>query len=357
MIDPVSFLVLLILTVGLSHLVRPRHRLTRLFWITAPGALLLFVIHQRALALAVASLLAGTIVYGIGRAVTNTRVRARIPYLVLLMLLVPDVANMARDTPLLFLGSAFFIIRQMMTVAQAIKSNAPLTTFIPAILIATFFVAAVPSGPVFSGLTVWRDLGKADPANNQEGIYRLFEGFVHLFALAGFAGAIVASVRVAVDNADTAATALALQATVLPIGAFAVLFTTFYGYSRMAEGTALLLGFSVPQNFDHPHQAVDLGDYWKRWHRSMADFVMQYIYLPVLVTTKQAKIALIAAFVFMGLWHNFSLPFMIWGIGHGLGLGLVLPWAKRREVRPSVIRSVSLIWVLALSSVAHRVWL
>jgi D-alanyl-lipoteichoic acid acyltransferase DltB (MBOAT superfamily) len=124
----------------------------------------------------------------------------------------------------------------------------------------------------------------------------------------------------------------------------------------MAEGSALLLGFEVPRNFNKPHLARDLGDFWKRWHRSMADFVMQYIYLPLLVTTARAKLALIAAFVFMGLWHNFSPAFLIWGLGHGVGLAFLLPWAQRSGVRPVMLRIASLTYVIVLSGIAHGVW-
>ena len=355
MIDPISFLVLLVAAVGLSQLFAPRNRFARLFWISAPGALLLFITHQRALGLAIVSLLVSTGVYLVGRSIDSSRVRARLPYAILLLLFLPDLAQLARDTPLLFLGSAFFIVRQMMTVAQALKTQAGPGIVAPALVIATFFVAAVPSGPVFNGLTVWEDLGASKPPDNSRGLSRLFEGFVHLFALGGLAGAALSAIHLATETA-TGATPIVLQGVLVPIAAFAVLFTTFYGYSRMAEGTALLFGFSVPQNFDRPHLATDLGDYWKRWHRSMADFVMQYIYLPLLVTTRRSKVALVSAFAFMGLWHNPSPPFIIWGVGHGLGLGVLLPWARRRNLPAVLIRAGSLALVLGLSSVAHGAW-
>ena len=355
MIDPISFLVLLVVAIGLSQVIGPRNRFTRLFWISAPGVLLLFITHQRALGLAIVSLLVSAGIYVVGRTISSRRARARLPYAILLLLFLPDLTHLAQDAPILFLGSAFFIVRQMMTVARALKTQAAPSTFVPALVIATFFVAAVPSGPVFNGLTAWEDLGACNPPDNGQGLYRLFEGFVYLFALGGLAGSAVATIHLASDTASGLAPML-LRGVLLPVAAFAVLFTTFYGYSRMAEGTALLFGFSVPQNFDRPHLATDLSDYWKRWHRSMADFVMQYIYLPLLVTTRRSKVALVAAFAFMGLWHNPSPPFIVWGVGHGLGLGILLPWARRRNLPPLAIRVGSLALVVGLSSVAHGAW-
>jgi|GEM_PF-1400810 len=353
MIDPISFLIFIVLTVGLSQLVRPRDRVVRLFWLVTPGALLLFITHPNALWLALASFAISSLIYAVGRRFASQRLRARLPYLILLLLFVPDLVGLGIDRPILWLGSAFFIVRQMMTVAQATKRDVPLEAFVPSLLIATFFFAALPSGPVFSGVKVWDELGKQRPAENGPGIYRLFEGFVYLFALSGFANGVLD----ALADWSTAGVSTVLVTVIWrPLASFAFLFCTFYGYSRMAEGTALLFGFEVPQNFNRPHLARDLSDYWKRWHRSMAEFVMQYIYLPLLVTTKQTKVALIGAFVFMGLWHNMSAAFFIWGVGHGFGLGVAMPWVKRRGVSAALIRAGSLAWVVALSSVAHRVW-
>ncbi len=106
----------------------------------------------------------------------------------------------------------------------------------------------------------------------REGCYRLFEGFVYLFAVAGFAGLAIGAIEYAefgIISSGGLAIILLLTLVAKPVAGFAFLFTTFYGYSRMAEGSALLLGFEVPQNFNKPHLARDLGDFWKRWHRSV----------------------------------------------------------------------------------------
>ena len=359
MIDAISFLILITLAVGLSHVFLPYDYRNRLLWIVLPGVLLLFVVHPKALAFAVVCFVISTAVFLAGRAIGNARVKARIPYAILLLLFVPDIARLATQMPILWLGSAFFIIRQMMTVAQGVKASAPLKEFVPALLMATFFFAALPSGPVFNGLRTWQDLRTDAPPAYGEGCYRLFEGFVYLFAVAGFASVVISSLGVIearlVGAAGTIGTLL-LAVVAKPVAAFGFLFATFYGYSRMAEGSALLFGFEVPQNFNKPHLASDLGDFWKRWHRSMADFVMQYIYLPLLVTTSSAKLALIAAFVFMGLWHDFSAGFLIWGLGHGLGLAYLVPWARRRGIGPNAMQLASLSYVIVLSAIAHGVW-
>jgi D-alanyl-lipoteichoic acid acyltransferase DltB (MBOAT superfamily) len=181
-----------------------------------------------------------------------------------------------------------------------------------------------------------------------------------MFAIAGFirtAIRVIDILEVQSPGPGGLTGTLLLQFVAAPLAGFGFLFATYYGYSRVAEGSALLFGFVGPQNFNKPHLARDLGDFWKRWHRSMADFVMQHIYLPLLVTTSRTKLALISAFVFMGLWHDFSIGFLVWGVGHGIGLAFVLPWAQRRNVNATVIRIASLVFVILLSSIAHRLWL
>ncbi|MCZ0945072.1 MAG: hypothetical protein OXJ53_18625 [Gammaproteobacteria bacterium] len=358
MIDPVSFLAFTLVWVGLSHAVCAYRALNRLIWACLPGAVLLLAVHPLALLFALTSFAFSFGLYCVGRA-GSSHLRARLPYLVLLLLFVPDLTGIWAAHPILWLGSAFFVIRQMMTVAAGLKERRRPSDFVPSLLLATFFFAALPSGPVFNGLRVWDALHAESKPSYADGLYRLFEGFAYLFALAGLAS-------VAIEQADAAGAALAaegetaarwmLRILIDPLLGFAFVFTTFYGYSRMAEGTALLFGFEVPQNFNRPHLATDLADFWKRWHRSMADFVMQHIYLPLLVSTKRARLALITAFVFMGMWHQFTLGFLIWGLGHGLCLAVLLPWAHRRRIPAAAIRVASLAYVVALSAIAQGVW-
>lgn len=360
MIDSLSFLLLTLISVGLSQVFLARSAIHRLFWIVLPGTTLLYAVHPKALLYALACLITSFVLYGIGRSSKSVRIKTRLPYIMFIFLFLPDGFNIIQTQPILYLGAAFFIIRQMMTLSEALKKNIDFNKFLPSTLIATFFFAALPSGPVFSGLDIWQQLKERNCAAYQEGTYRLFEGFVCLFALAGFANIGVEFLNTLDLNSNNIFVATYynfLHVTLVSLVSFGFLFATFYGYSRMAEGAALLMGFSVPQNFDNPHLATDLANFWRRWHRSMANFVMQYIYLPLLVSYKNAKLALVAAFLFMGIWHKFSIEFMVWGLGHGIGLAYALPWLQKHYPSPTFIRIVSLVYILFLSSIAHEIWM
>lgn len=113
-------------------------------------------------------------------------------------------------------------------------------------MLSTFFFAALPAGPVFNGLKCWSSLQKNSVSDYREGCYRLFEGFVYLFAVAGFAGLAIGAIEYAefgIISSGGLAIILLLTLVAKPVAGFAFLFATFYGYSRMAEGSALLLGF------------------------------------------------------------------------------------------------------------------
>lgn len=356
-IDSISFLIFILLSVALSHTVLAYDYRNRLFWTSAPGILLLFVIHPAALLFAITCFGLSAAVFLTIRHLHPSKPPAIWAYSVLLPLFAPDILNLYEEEPILFLGAAFFIIRQMMTVAQCLKQGVEIRVFFPALFIATFFLAAIPSGPVFSGLKIWHALRKNAVPKYGEGLYRLFEGFVFLFAIGGFTSRTLGNLERVKEPLQAAGFVLAYgisEYIVTPLFAFLFLFSTFYGYSRMAEGTAFLFGFEVPQNFNKPHLAKNLGDFWKRWHRSMADFVMQYIYLPLLVSTGRTKFALITAFVFMGMWHQISLNFLIWGFGHGIGLAIAFPWLKK-WLPSAAIRVLSLLYIIFLSSIAHGV--
>ncbi len=94
----------------------------------------------------------------------------------------------------------------------------------------------------------------------------------------------------------------------------------FAGYSLCAIGTALCLGFVVPQNFNFPYAAVGFSDFWKRWHISLSSWLRDYLYIPLggnRKGTKRTYVNLMLTMLLGGLWHGASWRFVIWGGLHG----------------------------------------
>ncbi|MFI7531814.1 MBOAT family O-acyltransferase [Streptosporangium sp. NPDC049376] len=94
----------------------------------------------------------------------------------------------------------------------------------------------------------------------------------------------------------------------------------FSGYSDMAIGLGMMLGFRLPENFDRPYSAYSVTDFWRRWHMSLSRWFRDYVYIPLggnrrgtLVTYRN----LLVIFVLCGFWHGANWTFLVWGLYHG----------------------------------------
>ena len=127
----------------------------------------------------------------------------------------------------------------------------------------------------------------------------------------------------------TAVTAFAFQ-----------IFFDFAAYSEMAIGVALMLGLSLPMNFNQPYRATNLRDFWRRWHMTLSRFFRDYLYIP-LGGSRQGQrryiYATLATMTLCGLWHGAGWTFIIWGLAHGGGLIVHRFWQQFARPLPSLI--------------------
>jgi alginate O-acetyltransferase complex protein AlgI len=98
------------------------------------------------------------------------------------------------------------------------------------------------------------------------------------------------------------------------------LYFDFSGYSDIAVGLALLLGLDFPQNFNSPYKAVNIADFWRRWHISLSTWIRDYLYIPLGGSrggTAAAARNLAIVMLLGGLWHGAAATFVVWGAIHG----------------------------------------
>ena len=103
------------------------------------------------------------------------------------------------------------------------------------------------------------------------------------------------------------------------------LYCDFSGYTDIARGSALLLGFDIPDNFRQPYAATNVGDFWQRWHITFSQWLRDYIYIPLggsKGTANRTSWNLFLTFLICGLWHGASWGFVIWGGLHGIALAI-----------------------------------
>ncbi len=99
----------------------------------------------------------------------------------------------------------------------------------------------------------------------------------------------------------------------------------FSGYSDMAIGIGRMFGFKFPENFNLPYISQSIQEFWRRWHISLSTWFRDYLYIPIGGNKASAAKTfrnLITVFFLCGLWHGASWTFVIWGLYHGLFLGM-----------------------------------
>ncbi len=117
------------------------------------------------------------------------------------------------------------------------------------------------------------------------------------------------------------------------------IYCDFSGYSDMAIGIALLLGFRFPKNFDAPYKSATITEFWRRWHISLSSWLRDYLYISLGGNRKgklRTYLNLLMTMVLGGLWHGAALRFVLWGTLHGVALAVhkvwmaIVPWAKAK---------------------------
>lgn len=133
------------------------------------------------------------------------------------------------------------------------------------------------------------------------------------------------------------------------------IYCDFSGYSDMAIGLALLLGFQLPENFRKPYQAVSVQDFWRRWHISLSTWLRDYLYISLGGNRRSATrtyINLMITMLLGGLWHGASWVFIFWGGLHGIAL--IIDRYLREQgslfTNPAVRALFILIWVHLMGS-------
>ena len=111
------------------------------------------------------------------------------------------------------------------------------------------------------------------------------------------------------------------------------LYSQFSGYSDVAIGFALLVGIRVGENFDHPYLARNISEFWSRWHISLTSWCRDYVFMPVLAAGRQPMLAILAAMLTLGLWHELSPRYLVWALYHAAGIGLWQAWRRLKGNR------------------------
>jgi alginate O-acetyltransferase complex protein AlgI len=221
------------------------------------------------------------------------------------------------------LGISFFTFEFIHYLVDIYRGDVPVHSFSKFHVFAAFFPTQI-AGPIkrfqqfVPSLTT---LAQFDTALAREGLWLVGRGLWKKILIADRLAPMVSrgfgqAADGGIGTADAWVTALAFSLQI---------FFDFSGYTDIARGSAALLGFRIPINFDAPYLATSLSDFWRRWHISLSTWLRDYIYIPLggsrasrLLVTRN----LVITFLLGGLWHGAAWHFVAWGGLWGIGLSI-----------------------------------
>jgi D-alanyl-lipoteichoic acid acyltransferase DltB (MBOAT superfamily) len=164
----------------------------------------------------------------------------------------------------------------------------------------------------------------------------------------------------------------AVDAIAAIYGYAAQLYCDFSGYTDIAIGIALLLGFKFPENFNRPYTATSLRDFWGRWHITLSRWLRDYVYIPLggnrksIFGARFIAVNVILTMAIGGLWHGASMTFVLWGLYHGIMLAIervLRNFNARHDIEvPAIVRRiltfhvVTVGWILFASQDLSSAW-
>jgi len=147
------------------------------------------------------------------------------------------------------------------------------------------------------------------------------------------------------------------------IGYSLQLYFDFFGYSLMAIGAGRMLGFVLPDNFNHPYISTSVSEFWRRWHMTLGKWFKDYVYIPLggnRVGTLRLIFNLFIVWALTGLWHGANWNFVLWGLSLFVFIGLekliLKPYLDRSKIlsRIYVCTVMPLTWmVFAISNLSE----
>ncbi len=240
------------------------------------------------------------------------------------------------------LGISFFVFHAVSLMVDAYRGRIPVTVnALDGLLYVAFFPQLV-AGPILRAESFLPQLAAAPDPEAIDAARAL-----ELIAIGLIKKVLIANVVAArlVDPVfDSIGERSALEAVLAIYGYAAQIYCDFSGYSDIAIGSALLLGYRMPANFDAPYLATSPQDFWHRWHISLSSWLRDYLFIPLGGSRRGGRrtVANLALTMLLGgLWHGAAWTFIVWGVFHGAGLIAHRWWTASKAVFPRLVRAMA----------------
>lgn len=235
---------------------------------------------------------------------------------------------------LLPIGISFYVFESISYLVDVYRKEIPATRRLDDF---AAFLALYPhliAGPVIR----FRDLAaqfahrEHTPQLFAAGVARFMQGFIKKVVIADSV-ATIADASFGLSEPTFADAWLGILAYTIQ------LYFDFSGYSDMAIGLGMMIGFRLNENFNHPYISQSITEFWRRWHISLSTWLRDYLYIPLGGSrggTWMTYRNLILTMLLGGLWHGANWTFVLWGGWHGLWLAIerALGWGKQTRFQP-----------------------
>jgi len=235
------------------------------------------------------------------------------------------------DLPLLYLtlplALSFFTFQQIAYLVDSYRCETREYSFINYAVFVSFFPQLI-AGPIVHHKEMMPQFSEE---NNKRINYNNVAVGTFIFAIGLFKKVVIAdtfSVWV-INGFDIADSLSFFEAWAATLSYTFQIYFDFSGYTDMAIGIALLFNIRLPINFNSPYKALNIQDFWRRWHITLSGFLRDYIYIPLGGSRKIKLLTytnLMLTFLIGGIWHGASWMFILWGAAHGGALIIHRVW-------------------------------
>ncbi len=223
------------------------------------------------------------------------------------------------DNIVMPLGLSFFTLKLIHYIIEDARGNLEKHTYLE-FYNYIFFFPAIAAGPIhrFEEFHTSERRKRWDSLKFGKGMEKILYGACKVIILGNF----LVSQKLHNFIVHTKEIHIALRSYLECVEYGLNLYFQFAGYSDIAIGIGLLLGYTISENFSNPFMKPNIVEFWRSWHISLSDWCRNYIFMPVIAYTRRPVLAIILAMLVIGVWHRFTIQFLLWGLYHGAGIVL-----------------------------------
>jgi len=234
------------------------------------------------------------------------------------------------------LGLSYYSFRQIHYAIEAYKKKLPAHSFIEYCNY-LFFLPVILVGPINLFQPFLKDLRKRRWDNSlfSQGLERILYGLVKIIVIGNY----LLTYKLNLYSNSIAANHVWLSTYLQLLKFTSNAYVQFAGYSDIAIGLSMLFGFKIIENFNYPFLAKNIAEFWKRWHISLSSWCREYVFYPFLGITRNATISIIISMIVLGIWHEISIRYLLWGFLHALAINVwhkyeTTKWHKKLRAYP-----------------------